>query len=211
MKRQVNIRVSDATRAKLDALTARYGTQAEAIAVAIDRMCKQEMAEMKKHLPRIEAVHAEVIPIKVTIKGFPLGYSLRVTLRHAGKTVTVDAVNVLVTEQQSEDWCRQQCKNLQDVLTSAPYHTPGEIIRIIGGLGYQALAALDIPVPPQRTNATEEEKLHYAQRTGKGGIYLANELYQNWVRAYNQWIEEYSDLAMDYGLTPQNETCLPVK
>lgn len=38
MKTQVNARVSDATRAKLDALTAIYGTQAEVLAVAIDRL-----------------------------------------------------------------------------------------------------------------------------------------------------------------------------
>ena len=38
MKRQVNARISEATRIKLDDLTATYGTQAEAIAVAIDRL-----------------------------------------------------------------------------------------------------------------------------------------------------------------------------
>lgn len=42
MKHQVNIRISEATRAKLDALTARYGTQAEAVAVAIDRLYNAE-------------------------------------------------------------------------------------------------------------------------------------------------------------------------
>ncbi len=43
MKQQVNIRVSGATREKLDSLTARYGTQAEVIAVAIDRLNQEEM------------------------------------------------------------------------------------------------------------------------------------------------------------------------
>ena len=38
MKRQVNARVSEATREKLIALTAVYGTQAEVLAVAIDRL-----------------------------------------------------------------------------------------------------------------------------------------------------------------------------
>lgn len=35
MKQQVNVRISDATREKLDWLTERHGTQAEVIAVAI--------------------------------------------------------------------------------------------------------------------------------------------------------------------------------
>jgi hypothetical protein len=39
MKQQLNVRVSKATRAKLDFLTDRlYGTQTEAIAVAVDRL-----------------------------------------------------------------------------------------------------------------------------------------------------------------------------
>ena len=38
MKQQVNVRVSNATRAKLDELITIYGTQAEAVAVAIDRL-----------------------------------------------------------------------------------------------------------------------------------------------------------------------------
>ena len=38
MKTQVNARISTATREKLDALTTIYGTQAEALAVAIDRL-----------------------------------------------------------------------------------------------------------------------------------------------------------------------------
>ena len=38
MKKQVNVRVSEATREKLDFLTSRYGTQTEVVAVAIDRL-----------------------------------------------------------------------------------------------------------------------------------------------------------------------------
>ena len=38
MKNQVNARLSEATRTKLDALTAIYGTQAEVLAVAVDRL-----------------------------------------------------------------------------------------------------------------------------------------------------------------------------
>lgn len=37
-KTQLNARISTATRTKLDSLTAIYGTQAEALAVAIDRL-----------------------------------------------------------------------------------------------------------------------------------------------------------------------------
>lgn len=64
MKRQVNIRASAATRQKLDALTERrYGTQAEAIAVAIDRLYQAEgantMDEQKKHI-RIEYSEASL-------------------------------------------------------------------------------------------------------------------------------------------------------
>lgn len=46
MKRQVNARFSAATRAKLDVLTVRYGTQAEAIAVAIDRLYSADFREI---------------------------------------------------------------------------------------------------------------------------------------------------------------------
>lgn len=41
-KKQCNIRISDATRKKLDELTALYGTQAEAVAVAIHNLWLQE-------------------------------------------------------------------------------------------------------------------------------------------------------------------------
>lgn len=37
-KTQLNARISTATRAKLDDLTEAYGTQAEVLAVAIDRL-----------------------------------------------------------------------------------------------------------------------------------------------------------------------------
>jgi len=37
-KTQLNARISTATRTKLDSLTAIYGTQAEVLAVAIDRL-----------------------------------------------------------------------------------------------------------------------------------------------------------------------------
>lgn len=48
MKSQVNVRMSSATRAKLDALTTRYGTQAEAIAVAVDRLYQTERSTMTR-------------------------------------------------------------------------------------------------------------------------------------------------------------------
>ena len=47
MKRQTNVRMSDATRKKLDQLTARYGTQAEAVAVALDRLYRAERRSNK--------------------------------------------------------------------------------------------------------------------------------------------------------------------
>lgn len=42
MKTQLNARISDATRAKLDTLTVLYGTQAEALAVAIELLHTRE-------------------------------------------------------------------------------------------------------------------------------------------------------------------------
>lgn len=42
MKTQLNARISDATRAKLDALAVLYGTQAEALAVAIELLHTRE-------------------------------------------------------------------------------------------------------------------------------------------------------------------------
>lgn len=46
MKTQLNARISEATRAKLDALTVVYGTQAEVLAVAIDRLYSATFAQL---------------------------------------------------------------------------------------------------------------------------------------------------------------------
>lgn len=51
MKQQVNIRMSDASRAKLDWLTERYGTQAEVVAVAVDRLYMQEQKWIRAEHP----------------------------------------------------------------------------------------------------------------------------------------------------------------
>ena len=45
MKKQLNVRISDATRSKLDTLTQRHGTTTEAVAVAIDRLYQDEDKE----------------------------------------------------------------------------------------------------------------------------------------------------------------------
>lgn len=51
VKQQLNVRVSKATREKIDFLTDRlYGTQAEVIAVAIDRLYQARIA-IKQSLP----------------------------------------------------------------------------------------------------------------------------------------------------------------
>jgi adenylate cyclase len=42
VKKPTTVRFSDATRSKLDTLTARYGTRSEALAVAIDRLYRAE-------------------------------------------------------------------------------------------------------------------------------------------------------------------------
>lgn len=44
MKTQLNARISPATREKLDELTSAYGTQAEVLAVAIDRLYQSHQA-----------------------------------------------------------------------------------------------------------------------------------------------------------------------
>lgn len=62
MKRQVNIRVSEATRAKLDWLAAtQYGTQAEAVAVAIDRLYNAERSTMSTSPDRVTVTAARMI------------------------------------------------------------------------------------------------------------------------------------------------------
>lgn len=43
-KQQVNVRVSEGTRTKLDYLADRYGTQAEAVAVAIELLYSRDTA-----------------------------------------------------------------------------------------------------------------------------------------------------------------------
>lgn len=47
MKQQLNVRISEASRVKLDSLTAIYGTQAEAIAVAVDRLWQDHQKERR--------------------------------------------------------------------------------------------------------------------------------------------------------------------
>ena len=47
MKAQTTVRMSDATRAKLDRLTTVHGTQTEVIALAIDRMYREEKGKGK--------------------------------------------------------------------------------------------------------------------------------------------------------------------
>lgn len=61
MKGQVNIRVSEATRAKLDWLAKCYGTQAEAVAVAIDRMYRKERSTMSTSPDRVTVTAARMI------------------------------------------------------------------------------------------------------------------------------------------------------
>lgn len=61
MKQQVNVRMSDATREKLDWLTERYGTQAEAVAVAIALLHTREAYNMGFDVTELlamgEAIH----------------------------------------------------------------------------------------------------------------------------------------------------------
>ena len=57
MKQQLNIRISDATRAKLEKLTADYGTRTTAVEIAIDRMYRQDKPNMdQKRNERIRAI-----------------------------------------------------------------------------------------------------------------------------------------------------------
>lgn len=50
-KKQCNIRMSEGTRVKLDDLTTIYGTQAEAVAVAIHNLWLQERDKDQSILP----------------------------------------------------------------------------------------------------------------------------------------------------------------
>jgi len=51
MKQQLNVRVSKATREKIDFLVNLYGTQAEALAVAIDRLYQWHQNELHEKHP----------------------------------------------------------------------------------------------------------------------------------------------------------------
>lgn len=67
MKTQLNARLSEATRAKLDDLTSVYGTQAEALAVAVDRL---HAATFPQQTPPATGLH---VGQRVTVDGWPVG------------------------------------------------------------------------------------------------------------------------------------------
>jgi len=51
MKQQLNVRISEATRQKIDFLVGLYGTQAEALAVAVDRLYQWHQNELHEKHP----------------------------------------------------------------------------------------------------------------------------------------------------------------
>lgn len=61
MARQVNIRAGEATKAKLDWLTGRYGSQTQAVAVAIDRLYQAEKGDPVKFSGMIHDEHFQAL------------------------------------------------------------------------------------------------------------------------------------------------------
>lgn len=112
MKGQVNARVSEATRAKLDALTAIYGTQAEVLAVAIDRL--YQSADVRQ---AIEAAKENTMD---TIDSLVAEYK-SATSEKDRKTAYAKAYRILSDEgslvayaknpQEAREQAREQCRS----------------------------------------------------------------------------------------------------
>lgn len=152
----------------------------------------------------------EGINIRTTLGTLNTGYKLTVTLQYNSQEVTVDVLNLLVTDHQDASWCIKQCERLDEQLNRQASYSPGQILRLLK-CGYQPLADLGFPVPPQKRLATDKEYQEFHERTGKAKMYLDNDLHQEWAIAYNAWIEEHSELAEDYRCNRQDETWLPVQ
>jgi len=65
-KKQTTIRMSEATREKLDELRERHGTATEVIAVAIDRLYREEVIQMPKFCTKCKG-HGKLAKV---VRGF---------------------------------------------------------------------------------------------------------------------------------------------
>lgn len=150
----------------------------------------------------IKVISAETNQIDVNIKTavgtISTGYALTVTLQNGERRVTIDALNLLVTGEQNRHWCVDQCEQLKIRLMQQPTYSPGQIMRLLK-CGYQPIADLGFPTPPQQ---------HYAARTEYRKF---NDLYGKWATAYNAWIDIHPELASDYGCSKQDPNWKPIK
>jgi hypothetical protein len=84
MKQQINARLSDSAREKLESLAARYGTQTTALEVAIDRLYQMEQGQqrwtsfehksVKDNLIRVDLIRVDVIDeqaYQAAVRGLP--------------------------------------------------------------------------------------------------------------------------------------------
>jgi hypothetical protein len=167
-------------------------------------------------MEQIVVVSSEVVPVDLNIRTamgtITLGYLLRMHLKNGGNgsEVTTDACNLCVTGEQSPQWCMDQCNRLAGELAEKEHFTPGEIMRFLH-CGYGPLAELGVPVPPQKHDATMAEMREFHARTGRGMVYIENDLYREWAVAYNQWIGDHVDEALDFGCMFQDKNWIPVK
>jgi len=143
-----------------------------------------------------------------TAKG-PLnyGYKVVVTLRRGTKVVAVDASCLVVTAEQTNDWCLKRCQAFVNRLSIGREYTPGEIKHLLDGwCTNRHFSKLDVLSPPNRKFLTEAEMLEHHAKTGEPGIKLSDRYYKAWIIDYNQWIEDHPELAMDYGLESISES-----
>lgn len=173
---------------------------------------------LRDRLPIIQIVDARVVRrddlnvsyINNTVLN--IGYETVATLQYDNKQVEVKTIGALDIGKQTISCCLRICENKKAELLKMKSGTPGEIRQAAPGLdGLNALSEFGIPLPPTQRRPTRAEQIEFRKRTGKGYIYLQNEIYTEWATEYNQWIIDNPDLAMDYNCQVQNENWIPVK
>lgn len=212
--RQSTVRLPERSWQQLGLLSRLFGDNTKALTIAVDRLYQDEMSVLRGLLPALtitgaQIVHHDDLTIETALATIKHGYSLAVTLQFDGQNITIETLNLLVTGDQTSDWCITQCERLAAKFTQNSY-TPGEIMRLLH-CGHQPLVDLGIPVPPSKRFSARTEQVEYHERTGNAMIYLENELHREWAIAYNAWIKANPELAADYGCVIQDEDWVPVK